>query len=287
MNPFLVQAAAGVLGGLLGGGQGRLSPEQQFQMGIARDFRRFGKSAPGSDPGEQAALANNQAMLGQQMNQVRQGLYSQMPANVVTSPADMTQSIASNEMAQRMALNAQAMMQAMEARRQAMMQAAGIAQGIGPRQQPNNIGQMLGGLAQTYTAYQGARQGQQNWQDMLAAIRGAQTQGVQTPPSGMSPPMIGAGSLAQTPGIQGMGPNPPMLGSRQPLAPQGGANFNPAMGMPRPNGGSGVPMMPPPDAGYGNPTQNWNAPQNTLDLYSNFKGGRPFGFPGLNQSGVR
>lgn len=288
LNPFLVQAGVGLLGGLLGGRQGELSPEQKFQMGIARDMRAYGKSAPGSDPGERMALANNQAQLGELLNQQRQGLYSQMPANVTTAPMDMAQSIAANEMSQRMALNAQAMMDALQNRRQALMNAAGIAQGVGPRQQTNNLGQTLGGLAQSYAAYQEARQGQQNWQDMLAAIRGGQQQGATAGiagTQGVAPP-----SMPSIPGSfmgqmnSALQLNKPS--STQPLAPPSGQLFNPALGMARSQQGNDIPMQPPMGAGYGNPTPNNNTMLNTPDLFSRLKSVN-FGFAGLDQSGVR
>lgn len=151
-SPFLIQAGLGLLGGLFGG-RARLSPEQRFQMQIARDIARFARSAPLADPLEQAALAQQRAMLGEQQRAFREALFAQMPTGVTTAPADVATGLAAQEISQRMALDAQALLDALQQRRAALVQAAGVAQGVGPRQQEPGLGQTLQELAQQYAAF--------------------------------------------------------------------------------------------------------------------------------------
>jgi hypothetical protein len=272
-NPYIIAGAA-LLGGLFGGKQ-KLSPEQKFQMGIAKDLRKFSKSVPLSDAGEQMGLAQQHALLGQQQQSLRQNLYNQQPGNVTTSPADFAMGIGAQEVSQRVALDSQALMDAFLKRREAMLQAAQVAQGVGPRQQEPGIGGMLGNLAQQYSAYHTARQGQQQYQQYLDILkqRGG-TGGIAGP---QNPQIRGfQGSLGQMSGrdltgtlqMPGQPPSRPDLFN--PVNNLGGGT-----GQPRPNGGNGIPMQPPPGSGFGIPSQNYNPAQNTLDLFSRFQA--PYG----------
>ena len=268
----LGNAAVPLLGGLLGGlfgGKQKLSPEARFQMNIAHDLQRFSKSAPMSDPGERAAFANQRAQLGEQQRNQEQGLYSQLSPNITGAPADMAQSIAAQQTSQQMALQAQSMMDALQQRRQALMQAAGVAQGVGPRQeQGGGLAPMLGQMAQMYTQYQAARQGQTQYQQFLDALTGktARSGGAINPPSGPA-------------GFMGMNqaPQSSIQSAVAPSTPPGMQGTS-GMGMSRGgmapgNMGNNVPMQPPMGAGYGIPSNNSTLPSNSPDLFSQLQGG--------------
>src|SRR6266568_8323729 len=79
--------AGGILGGFLGGGPQlpkELKALYRMQMGLADQQRRFSQSVPLSDPGEQAALAQERGLLGQQQNQQRQDLNGEFNLNNAT-----------------------------------------------------------------------------------------------------------------------------------------------------------------------------------------------------------
>src|SRR5437868_3542195 len=73
--------AGGLIGGLFGGQQ-QLPPElkrlYRFQYGQADQLRRFAQSVPLSDPQEQAALASQRGLLGEQQRSNTANLTSQI-----------------------------------------------------------------------------------------------------------------------------------------------------------------------------------------------------------------
>ena len=274
LNPLILQGASAILGGLFGNKQ-KLSPEQQFQTGIAKDLGKYGRSAPLSDPGEQMALAQQNALLGEQQRQQRGSLYSQLPTNVTGAPADFAMGLGAQEVSQRSALNAQALLDAMQQRRQALIQAAGVMQGVGPRQQQEGIGNMFGQAAQAYSAYHTAKQGRQDYQQYLDMFRNrpATTQGGVGPQ--LRPPTM------ELPGIGNYG------GQGGPLKSAMSAAFNPQLGMSGGNQGQNVPGQLPIGAGAGIPSANSKPTKNNLGLQSSYNPNNEWMFPQLLQSGVR
>lgn len=279
-----VSMGLSLLSGFFGGKQ-KLSPEQQFQMKIAQDMQRFGKSAPLSDPGERAGLANQRAMLGEQQRNQEQGLYSMLSPDVTTAPADMAQSIAAQQTSQQMALQSQSMMQALQDRRQALMQAAGIAQGVGPRQNVGGgLAPMLGQMAQMYTQYQAARQGQTHYQQYLDALTGKTARS-----GGIAGPMNPSGNVApwmQQPGYQAPGGTGGPFRPPSATPPSTVQGMAVSRGMPTQNQGNNIPMQPPQGSGYGIPSNNSMATLQSPDLFSKLQP-QQFGFPQLLGSGVR
>jgi hypothetical protein len=84
MDPVSMgMTGASLLSGFLGGdGAGELSPEMarifaQFQR-LFREQRQYGKGIPGSDPGEQAVLAQQKALAGEGIGQQYEGLLASL-----------------------------------------------------------------------------------------------------------------------------------------------------------------------------------------------------------------
>jgi len=244
--------AGAILGGLFGGRQ-KLSPEQKFNMNIAKQLRTFAGSAPMSDPLERMMLAQQKGMLGQEQLQAFQMMQPGAGGQYFTGDAAAQMAgMQSNFVAQRSALDAQALMDALQQRRQALLQAADVAHGVGPRQeQGGGMGQMLGNLAQLYTQYQMSRQ-KPPQQATGTPYMGTMV----TPPAGQGP-----------------------WGGMQPPFPNAGG-MNTASTMSGPNTGQNVPMQAPQGAGYGIPTGNQTWQPNTLNLNSTFGPPQsPYGMP--------
>lgn len=194
---FPWQALLGIAGGFLGPKQ-KLSPEQKFQMQIANELRDYSRSAPISDPGERAALSQQQGMLGEQLRQSRDQAYGAYTQANQGNVGDMMTNLGNQQTGFRMALDAQHLMAAMQSRNQARTQAAGVAQGVGQRQETGGgMAEMFGKLAQL-TSYNRARQAGANPQMNGRGEMGAadpRSQGVQLQTPNMNPfntPQYGA-----------------------------------------------------------------------------------------------
>lgn len=157
MSPWT--QAIPILGGLLGGLFGNNEPQMpwwqdyafRFNRNIARDKLRYSKGVPGSDPQEQAALAQSNALLGSQFGQQRDaygaasspwganaGNNTDLMANLDnmlgTNRASMLQNHFLDSLTRRQNAQGEAA--------QIMGQAAGTAGGGYQQQQPNIAGNM-------------------------------------------------------------------------------------------------------------------------------------------------
>ncbi len=167
IDPMTLAMLAGTASSLIGGN--RMSGEQrrqlQLQNNIAGRLYAEGTGVPGSDPQEQAALASQQAQLGEQQLNQRNQAYAALGANQGTSGlGDFLSNLGSQQTAQNMSLSSQHLMNALAMRRQALLQASGVgmsaaqlAQNQGP---PNQLPAMFGQLAQSLAYNQAMKQGQ-------------------------------------------------------------------------------------------------------------------------------
>lgn len=153
---YALQFGAPLIAGLLGGDG--MTKEQRaaykMQKAAADQMYRYSQGVPGSDPQEMAALAQNQAQLGeQQLGQQRQMQGAlQLGQQGSGSLQDFMMNMSSQQTAQRMNLSSEHMFNALAQRKQSLLQAAGLAgqaaQTAQARQQ-NGMGQMLGQLGET------------------------------------------------------------------------------------------------------------------------------------------
>lgn len=165
MDPGTISAIASIAGGFLGGGNeaGELPPEMQrlLQMYFKRyrEISRYGAGVPGSDPQEQAALAQAKALAGEGIGQNYQGLLASLGTDNPNA-ADALANFRSGAQGTMANLDIQSLLSSLGARKEARFgtapallgQAAGIAGGqrYGGGQ---DIGAMLGQMASQY-AYQ-------------------------------------------------------------------------------------------------------------------------------------
>lgn len=157
---------AGVAGGLLN--KGPKVPKEvrdlyRMQMGIAHQLQGYANSVPGSDPQEEAALAQQHGLLGEQQLQQQQQLYGAYnPATDRGNLSDLMRNLTGQQIAQRTSLDSQHLMDALANRRNALLQASGVGQAaLGPASQmPGTPGvdfsSIFGNLAQSL-AYKNAR----------------------------------------------------------------------------------------------------------------------------------
>lgn len=149
-----LQIAGPILGSLLGGG---MSKEQKrayrMTQDIANRFYRQGVGVPGSDPQEQAALAQQQALLGeQQLGQQRQALSALNLNQGTGNLGDFLANLSSQQTAQRMNVSSEHFFNALSQRKQSLLQAANLAgqaaQLAQVRQPGSDIGQYLGQIGE-------------------------------------------------------------------------------------------------------------------------------------------
>ena len=152
--------AGGVLGGFLGSEPTlprELKNLYRMQYGLADQMRRFSQSVPLSDPGEQAALAQERGLLGQEQNQQTGDLQSQLNLNnaLPGQIGDFATNLSNQQTGQRMALDSQHLLNALSTRRQAILQASNIAgnaaAGVKDYQQPPNFSEIFGNIAKLAT----------------------------------------------------------------------------------------------------------------------------------------
>jgi len=152
--------AGGVLGGFLGSEPTlprELKNLYRMQYGLADQMRRFSQSVPLSDPGEQAALAQERGLLGQEQNQQTGDLQSQLNLNnaLPGQIGDFATNLSNQQTGQRMALDSQHLLNALSTRRQAILQASNIAgnaaAGVKDYQQPPNFSEIFKNIAQLAT----------------------------------------------------------------------------------------------------------------------------------------
>jgi hypothetical protein len=166
MDPMTIAAVAGTIGGLFN--KGPKPPKEiknlwRLQAGIAGDLRSYSHSIPLSDPQEQAALAQEHGLLGEQQMQQQQQLYGAYnPATDRGNLSDLMRNLTGQQIAQRSSLDSQHLMDALASRRSALLQASGVGQAaLGPASQmPGTPGvdfsSLFGNLAQSL-AYKNAR----------------------------------------------------------------------------------------------------------------------------------
>lgn len=158
---------ASLLASLFGGsGQPELPPEMQrlyrYLMKISRDRLHYAKGIPGSDPQEQAALAQSRALAGNELGQQYEGLLAALGTGNANQ-GDALANFRSGAGGTLAGIDANALLGFLANRQKAYMEAAqigGMAAGPGSAYGPQQGGQtdlagVFGNLAQTY-AYQKA-----------------------------------------------------------------------------------------------------------------------------------
>lgn len=122
----------GLLGGFLGGGP-QLPPElkklYRFQSSIADQLRRYSQGVPMSDPGEQAALAQQRAFLGAEQNNAKNTLFAGLPTQARATAggqADQLGTLASRQVSQNMALDTNHFLASLANRKNALLQASQV-----------------------------------------------------------------------------------------------------------------------------------------------------------------
>lgn len=115
MDPMVLSLLGG-LGGLLGGPQSpEIDPRMQriykMLMGSSKAAMRYGKGVPGSDPQEQAAMAQAMGLLGTQQNGDLQALFGAAnPATGMQGFPDMLKNVTSSNQMQTAGLTQSMMM---------------------------------------------------------------------------------------------------------------------------------------------------------------------------------
>ena len=179
MAPWLATALPSIIGGLFSAvNRPKLTPDQQqirsVLMGNMNKLNTYGNSGVGNDPLENMQFANQLAGLGQQQNASRNNMMAQFNMNQGGgNAADFLSNLNSQQVAQRMAMQAQQMEGALNNRRQALMGASQMAQNM-PNFTPPSSGmpdifQQLGQMI----AYQQQSKGQSNFFANLAKQQGA------------------------------------------------------------------------------------------------------------------
>lgn len=155
----------GLLSGLFGGGGPQLPPElkrlYKIQAGAAQDLQHFSRSVPMSDPLEQAALASQRGLLGQQQMDQRNQLFASLSPDAMTNTPDFLTNLTNQQYGQQANLTSQNFLNSLLARRQALMGAANVAQGAAGSvnyQQPFDLSPLLQQLSHAY-AYRKASRG--------------------------------------------------------------------------------------------------------------------------------
>jgi hypothetical protein len=140
MDPMTIAALAGTVGGLFN--KGPKMPKEirnlyRFQSSIGNELRDYSHSVPFSDPQEQAALAQQHGLLGEQQMQQQQQLYGAYnPATDRGNLSDLMRNLTGQQIAQRSSLDSQHLMDALASRRSALLQASGVGQAaLGPASQ--------------------------------------------------------------------------------------------------------------------------------------------------------
>jgi len=196
---LIAPVAGGLVGSLFGGPQQPEIPDQvlrayQMQMRLAQRFRQQSRD-PNLNRGEQAALGQQQGLLGEQYAALQQAMQGAIPGQDPAMAADQQRRMADSLMAGQMANTGAAYQQAQQSRQQQALMAGQMAGQAGssvrfqPQQQPPDLGAMFGQLSQAYT-YNRER-------DRMAKMLGQGTQpagGVQyNAPTGQ-PNYFGAGT---------------------------------------------------------------------------------------------
>jgi hypothetical protein len=137
-----------LLGSLFGKKPG-YDPAQRMQLDIARQLQAFAQGVPGSDPQEQAALAQMRGQLGIEQGQATNAILGALPGYARTNVADLMKNLAGSQASERSSLDMQALMEALNRRRQALLQAAQVAGSVGPKQggHQSDLPAMFGQLA--------------------------------------------------------------------------------------------------------------------------------------------
>jgi hypothetical protein len=145
IDPMLAVSA---LAGLFGK-KPSYDPNQKRMMRIAEDFENYGRGVPGSSPDEMASLAQQRALMGQQVAGARDRMYSALSPTATTGAgglADMMKNFESSAMAQQGSMDMEQLMQFINARRQALLSSAQISGSVGQKGggTQNNLPQLVG-----------------------------------------------------------------------------------------------------------------------------------------------
>lgn len=217
-----IGAGVGLLGSVLGGlfgSQPKLPPELQqlynLQKSMAGQLNQYSQSVPLSQPQEQAALASQRGLLGQEQRQQTGQLASQygLVNQGTNGVGDFLTNLYNQNQGQQSALTANAMQNALLQRRAALSQASGIGQAAANAvqyQQQTPLGPGFGQLARLI----GYNQHMQQNQPQQANGQNAQGGGGGPQPGVIDRTnMPGAGSPSPTPGMDFPSPTGTGLGA--------------------------------------------------------------------------
>lgn len=201
MDPATIAALLGGVGSIFGGGDPEyvMSPAEAWKLRMAKMLFREAKGrVPGAAPDERMALANAQALTGEQAMQMQGGLFADSAGgygDTSASSGDMLQRLNSMLLSQKAQINAQMMQGFIQNKRADMMGALGQAPVAGGmwQNQGSDLSGIFGDLAQAYAMQQGMQK---------------KKPGV---PEG-SPTQAGTSSETQTPVVPGL-PQPTAPGT--------------------------------------------------------------------------
>lgn len=166
MDPATIAALLGGVMSMFGGGQPeyQMTPEEAWRFRMAKQL--FGEAkgrVPGAAPDERMALADAQAMTGEQAGQMQHGLFADSAGGYGSTAGgggegDMLTRLNDALLSQKAQINARMMSGFLQAKKQDMSNAIGMAQGGGGQwqQQPDLAG-VLGELARSYAMTQGTK----------------------------------------------------------------------------------------------------------------------------------
>jgi hypothetical protein len=225
----IIGGVGSLLGGLFGNSTPKIPKELKrlydMQYGLAQQQQQFSQSIPLSSPQEQAALASQRGLLGDQQRQQMGTLESQydLVNQGTNGVGDFLSNLNNQYQGQQSAMTADALQNALLARRQAIGQAGQLAQGAGSSvqyQQQTPLGPGFGELARLIAYNQTLHANTQQQQGQAQRPNGGPqlntpdmshlpTAGVQSPPAATP---AGAGGLT-TPDMT----NLPGMGMRNPF----------------------------------------------------------------------
>ena len=151
-----MQLGAGLLGGLFSK-RPQYTPSQRLQQQIAQQLQQYSQGVPGSDPQEQAALAQMRGQLGAEQQQATGQVLGSLNSLAQTNVTDLLRNLSSSQAGERGALDIQALMQSLQAHRAALLQSAQVAGSVGPKGEPargQDFPALFGNLAYQYSQQQ-------------------------------------------------------------------------------------------------------------------------------------
>lgn len=162
LDPLTIGLSA--LGGLFGKRPEWNGPQRQMQR-LANQFEAMGNAPALSSPDEQASLAEQLGILGQQAGAQQNRLFASLGPQAGLTPearADMLKNLASNQLQTQANARLQALMASWAQKKAALSTAAQIAGSVGTKQQPgpNQFPELVGQLAYLNKLRQGQGAGQ-------------------------------------------------------------------------------------------------------------------------------